>query len=55
MGRKVLQPRLVAYMADHDGLAYTYSHTEQRVMPWAPSVRNIKVRPVKQPERHLKM
>ena len=44
MGRKVMQPRLVAYMADHNGLAYTYSHTKQNVLPWAPSVRQMKVR-----------
>ena len=50
MGRKVMQPRLVAYMADHEGLAYTYSHTKQRVLPWAPSVREIKVGSMKQPQ-----
>lgn len=44
MGQKVMQPRLVAYMADHEELAYTYSHTKQRVLPWTPAVEEIKVR-----------
>lgn len=44
MGRKVLQPRLVAYMADNKSLSYTYSQTKQIALPWAPIVADIKVR-----------
>lgn len=42
MGKKVMQPRLVAYMADDDSLSYTYSHTKQQVQPWTHTVNEIK-------------
>ena len=44
MGRKVLQPRLIAYMADDKSLSYTYSRTQQVALPWTPTVAEIKVR-----------
>ena len=43
MGRSVMQPRLVAYMADSEDLGYTYSQTKQRVLPWTSSVEVIRV------------
>lgn len=42
MGRKVFQPRLIAYMADDESLSYTYSQTRQIALPWTPTVAEIK-------------
>ena len=44
MGRKVMQPRLVAYMADDPSLSYTYSRTKQAALQWTPTVLEVKVR-----------
>lgn len=44
-GRRVMQPRLVAYMADDASLAYTYSGTTMVPQPWTEPVRRIKVWP----------
>lgn len=46
MGRKVMQPRLLAYMADDVGLAYTYSRTQLQARPWSPTVLRVKVLPL---------
>ena len=43
MGRTVMQPRCIAYMADDAGLAYTYSGLALQPAPWAPVVAQIKV------------
>lgn len=43
MGRRVMQPRLVAYMADHGGLKYTYSGACMVPSPWNDAVLKIKV------------
>ena len=43
MGRRVLQPRLVAYMADDASLAYTYSRSTMLPEPWSAPVLRIKV------------
>lgn len=43
MGRVVMQPRLVAYMADDTSLSYTYSKTKQAALPWTQTVLKIKV------------
>ena len=43
MGRRVLQPRLVAYMADDASLAYTYSRSTMLPEPWTAPVLRIKV------------
>lgn len=45
MGKTVLQPRLIAYMADSPRLSYTYSRTRQEALPWTPTVLQIKVPP----------
>lgn len=42
MGRTVMQPRLVAYMADDTSLAYTYSGLTLTPLPWSPAVQEIK-------------
>ncbi|BDA42687.1 DNA oxidative demethylase ALKBH2 [Coccomyxa sp. Obi] len=42
MGRRVMQPRLVAYMADHSGLKYTYSGSCMVPSPWNDAVLKIK-------------
>ena len=42
MGRLVMQPRLVCYMADGPHLAYTYSGLTLQPLPWAPAVQHIK-------------
>ena len=41
MGRKVMQPREIAYMADN-GLRYTYSKTQLDPVPFPKEVRDIK-------------
>jgi hypothetical protein len=43
MGRKVLQPRLIAYQADDPSLTYTYSRMTLVPSGWHPTVLNIKV------------
>jgi hypothetical protein len=43
MGRHVMQPRMVAYMADDPGLRYTYSGLSLVPDAWAPIVAEIKV------------
>lgn len=43
MGRSVMQPRLVAYQADHRGLAYTYSRLTLSPDAWTPAVLAVKV------------
>ena len=43
MGRRVMQPRLVAYMADHAGLSYTYSGSSMTPLTWNEAVLRIKV------------
>lgn len=43
MGRQVMQPRMVAYMADDTSMHYTYSHTTLTPHPWLPAVAAIKV------------
>ncbi len=43
MGRLVMQPRLIAYMADDTSLQYTYSSLSLTPAPWAPVVLHIKV------------
>jgi hypothetical protein len=43
MGRSVMQPRLVAYMADHSGLSYTYSGSTMIPQEWNMSTLIIKV------------
>ena len=42
-GKTVMQPRLVAYMADEPSLAYTYSRQTMVPDAWTPAVRLIKV------------
>ena len=42
-GKKVMQPRQVAYMASDTNLSYTYSHTKMRPEVWHPDVAQIKV------------
>lgn len=42
MGRTVMQPRLVAYMADDTSLSYTYSGLTLTPLPWSPAVQEIK-------------
>ncbi|CAL8467660.1 g7198 [Coccomyxa elongata] len=44
MGRRVMQPRLVAYMADHRGLKYTYSGSCMVPSVWNDAVLKIKDR-----------
>lgn len=44
MGRRVMQPRLVAYMADDVNLQYTYSHTTLTPHLWSPAVAAVKVK-----------
>ncbi|KAK9909337.1 hypothetical protein WJX75_000723 [Coccomyxa subellipsoidea] len=44
MGRRVMQPRLVAYMADHAGLSYTYSGSSMAPLSWNEPVLKIKER-----------
>lgn len=43
-GKKVMQPRLICYMADNPQLSYTYSRTQQTALPWTPTVQMIKER-----------
>lgn len=47
MGRRVMQPRLVAYMADDPSLCYTYSGLTLPTLPWSPAVAEVKV--IRQP------
>ena len=42
-GKLVMQPRLVAYMADDPSLAYTYSRQTMVPDAWSPVVNSIKV------------
>ena len=42
-GKRVMQPRMVAYMADEPSLAYTYSRQTMIPDSWTPAVRLIKV------------
>ena len=42
-GKSVMQPRLVAYMADDPSLAYTYSRQTMVPDAWCPVVSIIKV------------
>eukprot|EP00775_Hariotina_reticulata_P006320 gene6320-6555_t len=42
MGRRVLQPRLICYMADASDLQYTYSGLTVQPAPWSPAVLEIK-------------
>ncbi|KAK9806694.1 hypothetical protein WJX73_009610 [Symbiochloris irregularis] len=42
MGRRVMQPRMVAYMADDTSMQYTYSHTTLSPHAWTPGVAAIK-------------
>ena len=42
MGRRVMQPRMVAYMADDISLKYTYSRTTLTPNTWMPSVAAVK-------------
>lgn len=42
-GKTVMQPRLVAYMADDPALAYTYSRQTMIPDAWTPAVKYIKV------------
>ncbi|KAK9820152.1 hypothetical protein WJX72_006734 [[Myrmecia] bisecta] len=44
MGRKVMQPRLVAYMAEHEQLVMTYSRTTLIPTPYTPAVLAIKAK-----------
>lgn len=44
MGRHVLQPRLIAYMADNPNLVYTYSGATLKPILWTETVLQIKVR-----------
>ncbi len=44
MGRTVMQPRLIAYMADDTALQYTYSGLSLTPAAWSPAVAEIKVR-----------
>lgn len=44
MGRKVMQPRLICYMADDPSLTYRYSGADMVVNKWDPSVLALKVR-----------
>ena len=44
IGRDVLQPRLVAYMADDTSKAYTYSGVQLTPTPWHPAVAEIRAR-----------
>ena len=43
MGKPVLEPRSVVYMADNESLGYTYSRRYLRPDPWAGAVMRIKV------------
>lgn len=43
MGRKVMQPRLVAYEADGEHLSYTYSRTKMIPDSWHDAVLQVKV------------
>ena len=43
LGKRVLQPRLVAYEADAPELYYTYSRQQLRPETWHPVVAEIKV------------
>ncbi|CAK0761450.1 hypothetical protein CVIRNUC_002861 [Coccomyxa viridis] len=43
-GKRVMQPRMVAYMADEPSLAYTYSRQTMIPDSWTPAVRLIKAR-----------
>ena len=42
-GKTVMQPRMLAYMADGPSLAYTYSRQTMIPDAWTPAVRLIKV------------
>ena len=42
-GKKVMQPRQVAYMARDTSLSYTYSHTKLQPEAWHPQVAQVKV------------
>ena len=53
MGRSVMQPRLVAYQADHKGLAYTYSRLTLSPDAWTPAVLAVKVFPLLYPNLRL--
>lgn len=44
MGRRVLQPRLVAYQASSPAFSYTYSRVTVVPEAWHPTVESIKVR-----------
>ena len=46
-GKKVMQPRQVAYMASDKSLFYTYSHTKMQPEAWHPQVEQIKVSTLK--------
>ena len=41
-GKEVMQPRLVAYMADNESLTYTYSRVTVEPLPYTPAVAQIK-------------
>ena len=43
MGKPVLEPRSVVYMADNERLGYTYSHRYLRPDAWDDAVMRIKV------------
>lgn len=43
MGRTVMQPRLIAYMADDPSLTYTYSSLRLTPSHWSPAAKEIKV------------
>lgn len=43
-GKKVMQPRQVAYMAGDTSLSYTYSHTKMQPDDWHPQVAQIKAK-----------
>ncbi|KAL3132616.1 hypothetical protein ABBQ32_009144 [Trebouxia sp. C0010 RCD-2024] len=43
-GKKVMQPRQVAYMASSTNLSYTYSHTKLQPEGWSPHVAQIKAK-----------
>lgn len=41
-GKKIMQPRQVAYMASDTSLSYTYSHTKLQPEAWHPQVAQVK-------------
>ena len=43
MGKQILQPRLVAWVGDPDAI-YTYSGTENRPLPWTPTLTTLRHR-----------